>query len=298
MSSFDWRRKLVELHYREKKITEEFFLNAMLEISEKEEAEAKDKKAQSDADRERELKKREIDLELIREQNKAPRVSSPQKLSVVFVFCEGSLPVGTCFAVRDKDDKNMYVLTASHNLRSPSAVGDKYYLASVLTRSTTGAVSFIPSPMIEVELKEWDDVSDWAILGRTDGCHFHDCIEIRTSACVREDKVKTYHCPVSLFTQKDAGACTILQACTASWSKVNVIDGSTILAETGLVKGSSGGVMLDVDGKAVAIYVASLSSCEVTGRAAAIAVSVAENPLSMKEGRVIAFTPKLREYFV
>ena len=56
--------------------------------------------------------------------------------------------------------------------------------------------------------------------------------------------------------------------------------------------------MLDVDGKAVAIYVASFLSCEVTRSASAIAVSVAENPLSMKEGRVIAFTPKLREYFV
>ena len=74
--------------------------------------------------------------------------------------------------------------------------------------------------------------------------------------------------------------------------------GSTIHAETGLVKGSSGGVMVDDAGKAVAIYLSALSSVETGGGAKAIALSSVENPYTMKEGRVIACTPRLRDYFI
>jgi len=246
-------------------------------------------------------RKRELELEYLKEQQKIPRASSPQKSDVIYILCDDPFnPVGTCFAVKDKNHHNYHVVTAFHNLRPhPRNQGDIYYLAKQFTRHSTGFVVATPLQLIEVKLEAWDEKFDWAILTRTDLTPFADCIEVRTTPCHAEDKVKTYHYPVSLFTQQDKTVCTVLHCCIASWSKVHYVDGPILNAETGLAKGSSGGAMVDGDGKAVAIYISAISSVDVTAKGArAIAINAVENPMTMKEGLVIAFTPGLRDYFV
>lgn len=228
------------------------------------------------------------------------RVSSPQKREVVFILCDGNIPVGSCFAVKDKYSSNSHVLTARHNLNPSLTKGDEMFLATQFSRFETGLLSSAPIPLIEVHVDDWDDALDWAVLTRTDGAKFRDieCIEVQISACQPGDKVKTYHYPVSYFTQTGISVCTILQVANPSWSKVSNVFGSTMQAETGLVKGSSGGVMVDDTGKAVAIYLSALSPVEICEYAKVIAFSSVENPFTMKEGRVIACTPRLRDYFM
>jgi hypothetical protein len=167
-----------------------------------------------------------------------------------------------------------------------------------MIREHSGAILSIPSVLIEVELIDFDDTDDWAILRRTDSMLFNETIEIQEKPCSREDVLKTYHCPVSFFTQRDPSAMQALLAVATSWCKVMNADSKLILAESGLVQGSSGGAMIDKEGRAVAIYISSISVGNSLDTTKKFAISVMENPLTFKEGRVITFTPRLREYFL
>lgn len=288
-SSFEVEKKILLRSFESNKIDEDTYLQRSLDILRREEEEAKS---------ERDLKLREIDLEIIREQNKIPRLSSPHKIGTVHILCDDSkTPVGTCFSVQDKDHNNNLVLTACHNLRDHMKKGDKYYLAEKLIRSLTGMVTSVPTKLIEVELVEWDVDLDWAVLKRCDSSPFELTLEIKPSQCKVEDKLKTYHCPVSFFTQKDSSVWQFLTVHVTSWNKVCVVNDHLLVVETGLVKGSSGGPIIDEDGKVVAIYMNSLSAFDPNSTAKEIALGVINNPLTMKEGRIIAFTSKLRDYF-
>ena len=80
---------------------------------------------------------------------------------------------------------------------------------------------------------------------------------------------------------------------------VHSVDGPILNADTALVQGSSGGVIVDGEGMAVTIYVSAITSVDIAVYSAkTIAIDVAENLMSRKEGRVIAFTPRLLDYFL
>jgi len=290
---FQLRTRLV----LEKDTEQIIILKQLIEIRKEQEERVKEQEERIEEHEERELKKRQIDLEILREKNKLFRPQSPHKLAAIFIFMDKTDPVGTCFAVNEKTDSGRYVLTACHNLRETRVVGDKYFIAEKIIREISGHITTIPSVLIEVELIDFDFTDDWAILRRTDSIRFKEIIEVQHKNCVREDLVKTYHCPVSFFTQLDTSVMQALLAVATSWCKVTDVDSKLILAESGLVQGSSGGVMIDKEGKAVAIYLYSISVGNTTGSSKSLALSVMENPLTFKEGRIIALTSRLSDYF-
>ena len=293
--SFQLRSRLVFENDADQKIKLQQLIQICIEREEREREER-----EREREREREeiaLKKRALDLECLREQNKVARPQSPHKLGAIFIFIDNNDPVGTCFAIQGKNDSKNYVLTACHNLRSVRALGDKYFLAEKMIRHNSGIIVTIPSVPIEVKLIDFDDENDWAILQRTDSMFFNETIEVQKKTCAREDLVKTYHCPVSLFTQIDTSVMQALLPVATSWCKVTDVDSKLILAESGLTQGSSGGVIIDREGKGLAIYLSSISAGSSSGTGKEIALSVMENPLTFKEGIVIAFTPRLCDYF-
>ena len=322
-TSYAFHKKLLKIRFDSNKIDECEYLEKMAEVYAEEEnkklemeskklemeskmleMESKNRQSEIDLERERnrsrefEMECKKLDLETLREQTKIPRLPSPHKGDVVHILCDdATTPIGTCFAVKDKNNHNYHVVTAFHNMRK-GEIGNKYYLAKHFTRTLNGHILVTPSVLIEVELEAWDEGLDWAILTRTDHIPFDKCIEIRTTSCYPEEKLKTYHYPVSFFTQRDKLVCRVLHFCITSWYKVQYVDGPELNLEDGLSLGSSGGVMVDGDGKAVAIYVAAVSSIDVNCDIAATVASSNQNHMTMKEGRVIAFTPVLRDYFI
>ncbi len=196
------------------------------------------------------------------------------------------IAVGTCFAVNCPSMNRM--LSAYHNFtqkvvkRSRTSnrqtshyyrliTNREYFIMRGMVRDVAGNVTISDaSEIIPVKMLIGNKDLDWCILERTDGKRFVDDNESAIPVCpydallIIEDepKAKVYHCPVSAFTAIEPSS-NMLSVEVSNYSIIAQRTQHHLKMPHGLFSGSSGGVAVDIQGRAVGILQESWSPTEM-----------------------------------
>lgn len=162
---------------------------------------------------------------------------APTLLSTAFVVASQS---GSC------------LLTASHGLIPVAQNLGSLFLVSSITNNDDGTTTMEPCPPISVEVVEADPVSDIAVLrARTP---FERSISLcppdEFPSARREDIVKSYHCPIAMYTNGEVDTAAVM---ATSYDKLKMESRHHLYVTSEHMKGSSGGVLVDIHGRAVGL---------------------------------------------
>jgi hypothetical protein len=171
----------------------------------------------------------------------------------------GFYPLGTAFATRS--NSRQYLLTAFHTIQE-NVDCSRWYVTTNVGRCNDGTWDF-NSTFEKVSVVDYDTIMDVALL-KIDS-KYHIPIESTVEICPiaklpkqsDEASLKTYYVPVEDMTpQLEVPLCPS----PSDWKRVYAISSKYLFLPGGLCKGSSGGLVIDKAGLAVAMHIESISS--------------------------------------
>lgn len=181
----------------------------------------------------------------------SPRLAELLYVVVTFDANNFPVPLGSAFVA---ESKSMTLLITADHVATGSS-GTRLFVVRKMTRLTDGSLCMEPSAPIEVVLLARDATSDVAVLRCTSHV-FPKSIKLcprgEEPSIENEDRVKSYHCPIQLFV--DCYMDTI--ACVGTdYSKLRMSSSHHYWLAGEHVHGSSGGVVVDTNGRAVGMIV-------------------------------------------
>jgi hypothetical protein len=238
---------------------------------------------------------------------------SPRLGDSVFVLLCDNIPIGTAFAVRCHNQNKM--ITAGHiiyDYDKGTPIEGKLSVAIQIEKNMLGHIVSIEKNLnVKVLKYSINNDNDWAVLKtqRMNSFTTEDSIPICKLLDIppsrTEPHFKLYHCPTEQYD-----IVRVVTMTSSSWMKPQAIKSSgEIYFPSGFSKGSSGGVFVDREGRAVAIL-ESISSAKTLAEAKSStgsAVSTDEKSLeeaidssahshsSISRSLIISYFPELME---
>jgi hypothetical protein len=177
------------------------------------------------------------------------------KLSKIY---NSYIPVGTAFAVECSSKK--LLLTALHCLIDVNITTDELYIVKSLARNEDNTIQFDPFPAPRVCFQTcYGNGVDIAFLRLVDDITFSNSIPVcpfnQGPNQLNEDRVKTYHCPISLYANFGLD---VLSATATDFTKIAVYSKHHFCISCEHTQGSSGGVLVDRNKRAVGLIVSGI----------------------------------------
>lgn len=156
-------------------------------------------------------------------------------------------PVGTAFIIESRSQT--ILLTAYHCLILSA---HHFAVVRTVTRNEDGSGYSDPPVPIRVDVLGGDQVADVAVLraDHTLGTPIPLCPADQEPVQLNEDIVKSYHCPVQLFTDQQIETLGVM---VTEYVKISIVSRHHIFVPSEHMRGSSGGVIVDEQGRAVGL---------------------------------------------
>ena len=172
----------------------------------------------------------------------------------MFILLADNQAIGTAFAFKSKGRR--YICTAAHCVCSSEELINSNYSIALSVATSDKSDSYTINGQRPVEYACHDLANDWAVFKLKDeDASFAeiDCLPIcRHIPDLRdEERFKLYHCPVSSLDKH--GSVSPIPIDWIKPSGLNYLTGHIFFPATTLVRGSSGGVVINKLGEAIAI---------------------------------------------
>jgi hypothetical protein len=133
-----------------------------------------------------------------------------------------------------------------------SGVENPLYLLKALTRNDDGSLIVEPPAMISVHAIGYESVSDIAILKNAEVANswIPLCPLAEFPTTDNEDRVKSYHYPISMFTDNQVDTISVM---STDYSKIPMTSRHHMFITGEHMKGSSGSVVVETRGRAVSL---------------------------------------------
>jgi hypothetical protein len=173
----------------------------------------------------------------------------------------GKYPLGTAFAFRTRS--MTHLLSAYHTMTSHCDC-TKWYISHSVGRDTINN-KWIFNDLLEVEINSYDQENDVVVLTVENPFNEEDtvliCPKEKIPTTADDEKFKTYYCPVETVSDLATWApLSIVASDSVKMISVKNTENGRMVLNGGLCGGSSGGAVVDKNGYAIGMHIASLSS--------------------------------------